>query len=57
MLGLGDGAGGGEGEGVGEGDINWSYGMDGYKGNEVISNLLIVLIIMYNLQCKGRDAV
>ena len=36
VLGLGDIAVDGEGGGVG-GDINWSYGMDGYKGNKVIS--------------------
>ena len=33
---LGDGAGRGEGGGVG-GGMNWSYGMDGEKDNEVIS--------------------
>ena len=43
VLGLGDGAGGGEGGG-GEGGrklmnwrMNWSYGMAGWIGNEVIS--------------------
>ena len=38
VLGPGDGSGGGQGGGVwGGGGVNWSYGMDGYKYNEVIS--------------------
>ena len=38
MLGLGDGAGGGQGGGPGggKGYMNWSYGMVGWIGNEVI---------------------
>ena len=45
VLGLGDGAGGGKGGGVRVGGMNWNYGMDGEKGNEVISTAWYVLFI------------
>ena len=45
VLSLGDGTGGGEGAGVGRGDMKWSYGMDGSKGNEVISTAWYRLLL------------